>query len=150
MARKVMIPWPGMILKKTMLLVVPLFVAGCGGSSDLIEVKGRVLMGDKPVPKGHGYVIFHPDASKGNSSLEQAQGQIDQEGNYVLVTRENRGVAPGWYKVSVTLAEVIDPANPYVTKWLIPEKYIDPATSGLEVEVVPNPTPGAYDLKLEP
>jgi hypothetical protein len=39
--------------------------------------------------------------------------------------------------------------NPYVTKWLAPERYNDYNKSGLVFEVLENAPPGHYDLKLE-
>jgi hypothetical protein len=124
-------------------------VAGCGkGHSRLVPVEGKVTVGGKPLTTG--YVIFHPDAARGNTSQEEPRGMIDAEGNYKLMTGLEPGALPGWYQVAVTAADQIDPNNPYFTKWLIPQRYIDYRTSKLVVEVVPNPAPGAYDLKLEP
>jgi hypothetical protein len=42
-----------------------------------------------------------------------------------------------------------NPNDPYTHKTLIPERYSIAATSKLEFEVVENPAPGAYDLKLD-
>jgi hypothetical protein len=128
------------------------FLLGCGSRTSLVEVKGKVYVGDQPVRKGTGHVTFHPDAKKGNTSLEEAVGAIQPDGSYVLETRGSPGVAPGWYKVGVSVSEVLDPNNPYVTKWLMPnpEKYRDWNTSGIAIEVVKNPAPGQYDIKLPP
>ena len=124
-------------------------LAGCGPKGPkLVQVGGKVTVGDKPVT--NGTVIFYPDRARGNTSLEEPRGDIDAEGNYKLLTGAKSGAAAGWYKVAVTAAEKIDPNNPYFTKWLIPEKYIDPKTSKLEFEVVENPPAGAYDIKLSP
>ncbi len=124
-------------------------VAGCGkGDPKLVQVEGKVTVGSKPLTTGT--VTFYPDATKGNQSKEVPLGAIDAEGNYRLITRINEGVTPGWYNVAVTAAEQIDPKNPYFTDWLIPQKYIDPKKSNLRFEVVQNPLPGAYDIKLEP
>lgn len=127
-------------------------LAGCTGGEKLIEVKGKVLVGDGPVGKGMGFVTFHPDAAKGNKSLEEAVGAIQPDGSYTLETRGKRGAAPGIYKVGVSLAEVMDPNNPYVTKWLMPnpDKYQDWNKSGIQIEVVATPQPGQYDIKLPP
>lgn len=129
--------------------VTMLVLAGCHGGSGLVPVKGKVMVGDKPV--NNGYVIYYPDVAKGNTSMEEPRGAIDAEGNFELLSNGvDRGVTPGWYKIAVTAAEKLDPNNPYFTKWLIPEKYIDPKTSKLAVEVVVEPVPRAYDLVLEP
>lgn len=125
---------------------------GCSSGEKLTEVKGKVFVGDQPATKGMGYVTFHPDADKGNKSLEEAVGAIQPDGTYSLNTRDKPGAAKGWYKVSATIAEVIDPNNPYVTKWLMPnpDKYQDWNKSGIRLEVVDNPQPGQYEIKLPP
>src|SRR5262245_40091564 len=78
-----------------------LVVAGCGGDSDkLAPVVGKVTVDGKPLKSGT--VSFRPDASKGNSSQHQPNGEIDAEGNYeMLVPPAKKGAPPGWYKVVV-------------------------------------------------
>ena len=75
--------------------------------------------------------------------------EIDAQGHYTLLTRARKGAAPGWYKVAVTAGDRDNPNNPYITHWLVPQKYIDARTSNLAFEVVEKPEPGAYDLKLD-
>jgi hypothetical protein len=121
---------------------------GCGKQGPkLVPVEGRVMVGTKPVT--NGYVILYPDKAQGNTSLEEPRGEIDSRGNYKVLTGTRAGAAPGWYQVAVTAAAEYDPKNPYFTEWLIPQKYIDPKTSKLTVEVVERPVPGAYDFKLD-
>src|SRR5437879_6512281 len=94
---------------------------GCGkGDPKLIPVDGKVTFGGKPLTTGT--VIFVPDTSKGNESKEEPRGIIDSEGRYRLTTHIIDGAPPGWYKVTVSAAEQLDPKNQYFTKWLIPEK----------------------------
>jgi hypothetical protein len=124
-------------------------LTGCRkGDPKLVQVDGNVMVGTKPLTRGT--VIFYPDAAKGNTSRDEPRGAIEPDGRYHLLTGLKEGVTPGWYKVAVTAAEQIDPKNFYVTKWLIPQKYIDPKTSKLQLEVVANPASGAYNLTLEP
>jgi hypothetical protein len=106
------------------------------------------MLGDNPLTTG--FVIFHPDTTRGNTSKEEPRADLDKQGNYVLFTRLDQGAAPGWYRVAVTAADQLDPKNPYFTKWLIPQKYIDPKTSGIAVQVVERAAAGTYDLKLDP
>ena len=136
----------------SVVLLAAILLAGCAGGEKLTEVKGKVLVGDQPVGKGMGYVTFHPDAAKGNKSLEEAVGAIQPDGSYALDTRGKAGAAKGWYKVGVSIAEVMDPNNPYVTKWLMPnpDKYQDWNKSGISIEVVDAPQPGQYEIKLPP
>ena len=122
--------------------------AGCGkAASSLAPVQGKVIFDGKALTAGT--VIFYPAADKGNHSLEEPRGKIDGQGNYKVLTGIKQGVTPGWYKIAVTAAKQLDPKNPYFTEWLIPQKYIDYRTSKLAVEVVANPEPGRYDLKLD-
>jgi hypothetical protein len=122
--------------------------AGCQKSGPkMVQVEGKVTLGGKPVPRG--WVTFHPDAKKGNQSMEVPNGTIE-DGDYHVITRVNEGITPGWYHVAVNAAEQIDPKNPYINKWLVPEKYANPKTSKLQMQVVENPAPGAYDINLEP
>lgn len=127
-------------------------IFGCAKEDKLTEVKGKLFIGDEPSTKGMGYVTFHPDATKGNNWQEESVGAVGPDGTYQLDMRGKKGAAKGWYKVGVTVAEVLDPANPYVTKWLMPnpEKYQYWSKSGLSVEVVDSPAPGQYDIKLPP
>jgi hypothetical protein len=138
--------WTVRSLLASLLLAVSL--AGCQKSGEkLLPVEGKVQLGGKPLTTG--YVILHPDKDKGNTSLHEPRGQIDKQGNYRISTNEKTGAPPGWYKVAVTAADQIDPKNPYFTRWLVPEKYIDYRTSQLAFEVVEQPAEGAYDLSLK-
>jgi hypothetical protein len=127
-------------------------LAGCTDGERLTEVRGKVFIGEEPASKGMGFVKFHPDAKQGNNSLEEPIGSIQPDGTYVLETRGKGGAAKGWYKVGVNLAEVVDPKNPYFTKWLMPDpdKYSNWNKSGINIEVVDQPAEGQYDIKLPP
>jgi hypothetical protein len=65
-----------------------------------------------------------------------------------VLTGLKPGVAAGWYKVTVGVTEQPDPGDAYTFTWLVPRDYIDKDKSGLSLEVVEQPEPGAYDLKL--
>ena len=132
--------------------VLTAFAAGCANEEKLTKVRGTLYIGDQPSQKGMGYITFHPDASKGNTWQEEAVGAVQPDGTYELEMRGKKGAANGWYKVGITVAEVIDPKNPYVTNWLMPspEKYQRWDKSGISVEVVDKPEPGQYDIKLPP
>jgi hypothetical protein len=134
------------------LLFLAVSIGSCSPGERLTEVRGKVYVGDQSETKGTGFVTFHPDDAKGNKSLEEAVGPIQPDGSYVLETRGKPGAAKGWYKVGVSLAEVMNPNNPYVTNWLMPnpDKYQNWSKSGISIEVVDNPQPGQYDIKLPP
>jgi len=138
-------------LVASILAVVLGSATGCKPETGLVPVRGRVFIGEELSTTGAGTVTFHPDDKKGNKSLEEGVGRILSDGSFLLETRGQVGIAPGWYKVGVSVAEVLDPANPYVTKFLMPEpeKYSDWNRSGIEIEVVPGKVEqGKYDIKL--
>jgi hypothetical protein len=129
-----------------------LLVAGCkepGAEGNRVPVAGRVTFPDgKPLVRGT--VIFAPDGSKGNQSQHEPRGLIDAQGNYTLATTERlRGVAPGWYVVTIIAQEPYDESkSSWDPPWLIHRKYGNRSTSGLAVEVVENPQPGRYDFQV--
>jgi hypothetical protein len=129
-------------------------LCGCGrGQAPLLPVEGKVLLDGKPLvidgQKGRtGYVVFYPDAARGNTSREEPRGEVDAEGNYRVLTGLRPGAAPGWYKVTVGATEQPNPNDAYTFTWLIPREYVDQDKSGLALEVLEKPAPGAYDLKL--
>jgi hypothetical protein len=133
-----------------------LSLPGCGpGGARLVPVVGKVMVGDKLLTMDAnttGTVILYPDKAKGNDSLEEPRGTLDSSGTFKIFTGTKPGAAPGWYKVTVDAARVIDPKNPYhsASSWLHPERYIDKEKSKLAFEVVENAAPGAFDLKLDP
>jgi hypothetical protein len=127
---------------------------GCGrGDVKLIPVEGKVTLdGDLlkvDAARGRtGYVVFYPDASRGNASQEEPRGEIDAGGNYRMLTGLKPGVAAGWYRVTVSVAEQPDPKDAYRFTWLVPQDYVDKARSGLALQVVEDGEAGAYALKL--
>jgi len=146
------IQWFGMLY----CLAAIVNLSGCGKDTiTLVQVEGKVMLGEKLLATDShttGTVVLHPDKSKGNVSLEEPRGPIDSEGKFKIATGTKPGAAPGWYKVTVDAAKVIDPKNPYhsASGFLMPERYLDKETSKLALEVVENAPGGAYDLKLDP
>jgi hypothetical protein len=129
-------------------------LGGCRqGGPALFPVEGKVLLDGKPLrvdgTKGRtGYVVFYPDAARGNPSREEPRGEIDAEGNYRVLTGLRPGAPPGWYKVTVGVTEQPNPNDAYTFTWLVPQDYVDKDRSKLALEVVEKPEPGAYDLQL--
>jgi hypothetical protein len=130
-------------------------LAGCRrDQGKLVQVEGQVTLDGKPLKidanrGGTGYVVFYPDASRGNSSREEPRGEVDAEGSYRMLTGLKSGVAPGWYKVTVSVSEQPNRNDAYKFTWLVPQDYVDKDKSNLALEVVENPQPGAFDLKLQ-
>lgn len=146
---------------------LPLFLAallaaipasGCGDTSGVgrtVPVTGKVTFNDTPWTAKTTILMFKPDADKGSSSPFEPVGTVDANGSYRLTTNGKNGAPPGWYKVVITAREEAAPEHaktpgPHrpVSKSLLPAKYGKAETSGLSIEVVENPSPGAYDLKL--
>ena len=124
-------------------------LSGCGQSGPkLYPVKGRVTLTDGS-PVKYGQIILHADASKGNTTKEVSQGTI-RNGEYTIMTGAREGAPPGAYRVSIEAADEVDEKNPYFTRWFAHEKYVNPDTSKLTMEVVESPEPGRYDFKLDP
>jgi hypothetical protein len=121
-------------------------LAGCGGLK-LVPVSGKVTLGGKPLYGGA--VSFVPDASKGNNARVSCMGPIRFDGRYELTTSgitesgTGKGAPPGWYKV--TLLTTL-PGTPAIT---VNPKYLNVDTTPLSIEVVADPEPGHYDLKLD-
>jgi hypothetical protein len=124
------------------LLILP----GCGGLK-LVPVSGKVTQPGQPLTGAA--VSFVPDASRGNNARVSCMGRIGADGRYELTTtgvtksETGKGAPPGWYKV--TLLTTL-PGAPEIA---VNPRYTDPALTPLSVEVVANPEPGRYDLKLD-
>ncbi len=127
--------------------VIVFVLAGCGRGETTIPVKGKVVVDGQPLMIGT--VIFTPDAARGNTSLHEPRGKLDANGVYqAYQTKDHAGVAPGWYKISISAQRLTDPKDLYSYVSVIPTKFAHPETSGLALEVVDNAVPGTYDIAL--
>jgi hypothetical protein len=127
-------------------------LAGCGPSEEKVEtvpVSGKITAGNAPVPMGR--VTFYPDAGKGNTFNKLPSGQLANDGTYSLTTPilngEKEGAPVGWYKVTVEPSGMSDP-NQAKLKMPSLDRYNNPKTTLLSVEVKAGAGPGAYDFKL--
>jgi hypothetical protein len=127
-----------------------LLFAGCDSSGVgrlFLPVQGKVTLDGTALTTGS--LVFKPDTAKGNTSAFQPASEIATDGTYNLYTKEKPGAPAGWYKVGVVAEGPASATDPYAPrKSLVAQKYNDPETSGLAVEVVASPAPGAYDLEL--
>ena len=120
---------------RTASLLLPcLILLGCGRGHELptAPVSGKVLVDGQPVPKGQ--VIFAPEQGRA------ATGILGPDGTFTLSTyRPNDGAVVGKHTVTVISAEPAADADPEdidsPMRWLVPRRYSDPGTSGLEFEV---------------
>src|SRR5205823_10853954 len=117
----------------------------------LLPVRGKVLVKDQPIARGT--VRLQPDAAKGNATPHTPQATIDADGSYEMFTVGKRGAPPGWYRVAVIAMKDEIPygrgPRPPV-HWLAPQKYTNPNTSQLAIEVKATAPPEGYDLRLMP
>ncbi len=137
------IPWIGVITAASLI--------GCSSKEggDLIPVSGRIVLPDGPIA-GIG-VSFWPDASKGNTTQHVPTGSTDAEGKYELRSGNQKGAPPGWYKVVLTppSPEPVGGSMPKPTPPPFANKYLDIASTDLQVEVKSGAAPETYDLKVE-
>ncbi|MBA3483719.1 MAG: hypothetical protein H0T51_18070, partial [Pirellulales bacterium] len=125
--------------------VVPaavLLIAGCSSKSglDTVPIKGEVTYNGKPL--ADGTVVYLPAEGSGG---RQATGPIQSDGTFSLTTQSAAdGAMKGSYQIAV-YAYKPHPGEPKTREereamqkqggiqrgHIIPEKYTDPATSGL-------------------
>lgn len=113
-------------------------MVGCDRGPETIPLEGRVTYGNQPLE--FGTVIFQP------SSGQPARGKIQPDGTFSLSTfRPGDGVVPGKHLVRITCYETDRPGAtvesgqeiPVLGESLIPVKYGNYQTSGLEMEIGP-------------
>jgi hypothetical protein len=134
-------------------------LAGCREKVDVVPVSGRITVDGAPLHVGSGVVNLVPNKEKGNSTDLQLVGVIDENGNYeVYYATKKKGAPLGWYKLRIgasppELRHLPMPGERKRRKKEAPppppfdRKYMQVEKSGLEIEVVRNPAPEAYDLK---
>lgn len=140
-------PHPTRALALLALLAAPTW--GCGSKSErpaTLPVQGKVTYKGQPVSKGT--VTFQSDAG------QTATGEIQPDGTYQLSTFVERdGALPGHHKVMI-IANDADPtlmpgSSPGYKppKELVPKKYENLETSGLDADVAKDKP--SYDFELK-
>jgi hypothetical protein len=129
-----------------------LFLAGCAQGPKRVPASGTVTLDGKPLEGGILY--FNPDTAKGNMARVSCSSPV-RDGRFTLRTdgversETGAGVPLGWYKVTVRTNEPGElPIFPGQPAYQINPKYQDADKTPLSIEVVENPEPGRYDLKL--
>ena len=113
------------------LVLFAFLCAGCGSKSSVARVRGKVLLDEKPLATGS--VVTLPSAGRG------AKGII-HHGEFELGTfGEKDGALIGMHKVAIIASEPSQGTGPEAAagKLLVPERYTNPETSGLSIEVKP-------------
>jgi hypothetical protein len=130
-------------------VLLALGAAGCGDDvGPRHPVEGQVLLNGKPAKGLTGSVLFVPDLARGNLSPIRAGGQIDAVGRYRLSTKGRSGAPAGWYKVVVNAVPAGTGDREVVKRPVINLRYMAEKATPLSIEVVANPAPGSYDLKV--
>jgi hypothetical protein len=128
-----------------------LLLASCTqNGGEYFPVEGTITVAGEPLLSGT--IVFHPDASRGNTSKQEARGTIGQiaPGRYRLTTDGQKGAAPGQYRVTVFAIKPVTRENSQQPPdWLADPKYADVKTSGLTVAVAKDAPIGAYDFQLD-
>ncbi len=120
-------------------LAAVLLMSGCSsGLADMEKVTGTVTIDGKAATRG--MVQFVPETTEGENPSPPAVGTIGPDGHYELETTGNRGVvkgaAVGHHKVRVDIRAEPRDEKDTLPQSLIPTKYNNPETSGLEFDVV--------------
>ncbi len=137
-------------------------LAGCRGDGvDAVPVSGQITVDGEPLRSKAGMVNLVPNKEKGNNTALQPSGPVDENGNYTIYyDTGKKGAPPGWYRVQVSAMPQgdqplptmgprrIGKGSPPSVPRLFNLKYASAKDSGLEIEVVRDPAPGAYNLKL--
>ncbi len=122
--------------------VIALTSVGCGPKRpNIAPVKGHVLFDGQPLTTGS--LATMPKAGRG------AKGVINSDGTFELSTfGKGDGATIGRHKVAVAAFESSAKAGPESGngKLLVPERYTNPESSGLTIDVQPG---GNYDVVLE-
>ena len=122
------------------LVLATVLASGCGRGPTTVPVRGEVYFNGQPMKDG--IVVYVPNDS---AAARQASGRIQSDGSFVLTTFKNGdGVVPGDYSIVVyayeprpgepkTRAEheAVAKAGGLKRGFVIPEKYVNPKTSGL-------------------
>ena len=106
-------------------------VVGCGGPKTH-PVGGRVVYGQEEAPAGD--LVGYGVTAVGADPPITAVGVIEDDGSFVLSTfGDEDGAVAGRYRVALTppLPYGDEPPSPV----LIDAKYLDPDTSGLEINI---------------
>jgi hypothetical protein len=129
-------------------LFLTVVLTGCGGSAS--SVSGTVTLDGRPLGGSQSVrvtVMFYPE-----SGGAPAAARADARGGYVLSTGAQQGLASGNYVVAISANEVIPPkveGGMPGMRALTPQRYADPAQSGLRAEVKPGRNTFDFDLKSD-
>ena len=121
-------------------------LVGCGDSGPpLIPVQGKVFINGKPASEGG--VTFLSAANQ----MVQLVGAIRPDGTYVMLHNRQEGAPEGQYVVTVLVTETAKTADGNYTglpKTISDQKFSNPATTPLKIEVKEGAAAESYDLQV--
>ena len=129
-----------------------LLLFGCSTGPKRVPASGTIELDGRPLEAG--ILVFDPDVAKGNTARVSCtspvhNGHFDVQTAGVERSDTGPGIPLGWYKVSIRANRPgVPPTFPGQPVLDIDAKYLNPDKTTLEIEIVENPAPGAYDLKV--
>jgi hypothetical protein len=126
-------------------------VAGCGSQVPTVPLQGKVTWQGKPLTDGT--VTFSPVKVAAGLPNRPASGELGPDGVYRLSSfRRGDGLLPGEYRVTVrSLLQWPNPDSDRPAVWRIPERYGDPARSGLRFTMPAGArAPLTFDIDIQP
>ena len=130
----------GTALVRALCLGALIACVGCGERR--ADVTGKATVDGKPLNSKLITILFAPD--KDNPLKKIPFAALDDDGRYTMSTGATGGVPLGWYRVHVHW----DSKNAKGQLCPVHSRFLDSGLTTLAVEVVANPSPGAYDLKF--
>ena len=131
--------------------------SGCSSKKlpPMAPVSGKVTVGGQPLTSGQVSLvpdvgIPRPGKEKQNvtPTVGVSAGQINSDGTYTIFTARKEGAPPGQYKFTVTPSTMPVGDGKAAPARDFNQVYSDSRNTPLKFEVVDNPGPGRYDLKL--
>ena len=129
-----------------MVIVLVVAVAGCGDSGpELVPVVGTVRIDGQPATEG---AVTYRHAETG---AFEASGLIQSDGTYKLMQNDSEGAQEGEYRIVVFVRQT--PMTPSgemagLPTIIVNQKYTNPNTTPLSVQVKKDAPPGHYDLAV--
>ena len=116
-------------------------LSGCGGSGEMptVPAAGTVTYQGKPIEKGG--IQFQPEKGRPASGIIEG-------GKFTLTTyKDGDGAVAGKHLVGVAVTEEVkDKDGDTTVKYLIPQKFANPASSRITVDVPPG---GKTDIAID-
>jgi hypothetical protein len=138
-------------LGRVVAFVAVLVALGCGSGGtklNLVPASGKITLDGAPMATG--IVTFLPE----DSNQKFSPTGIIENGTYKLTTDGKDGAPVGKYKVGVSPhsmgmgADAKMPEPGKQPKVSLNNKFMNPTTSGIVIEIVESPAAGAYDVKV--